>query len=541
MSAEAGPVHGDGETRVQALRWFTLSRIVVALGLVAIGAIADLRRLVDPGVDPRLFQGTAVFYLLLSLTHLMSLSLRWVRRRLDTVLVVQVLSDLAALAFLIHTAGGMRSGLGALMIASVAGAAVVATPLISIFLAAVAALMLLVDTTLRMLASGFADAGPMVEAGLLGAAAFVTAAAINWLARRLVAEEALARKRGADVDRQLAITRRVIAELDQGVVVVGADGTVRTANPTAWQLLGVPRGSGADDAAAVQPAWAALTQALARWRASQASGDQFELSPDAVGAATALRVRVLPLDGPALGDTVLLIEDRRLIEQRAQQLKLASMGRLSASIAHEIRNPLAAIRHANSLLAERQSDALGIRLSGIVESNSVRIDRIVEDVMSISRREAPAEAVVDLSQFLPTLVSELTAIDAHERDASVQRIAVALSTDALLRFDPNQLRQVLVNLVGNAMRYASHSEGAIRIEWAQASHDRLELRIVDDGPGLGQELLQHVFEPFFTTEAQGTGLGLYLAREICHANGAGIRYDPPAAGRHGAFVIEPRR
>jgi two-component system sensor histidine kinase PilS (NtrC family) len=232
---------------------------------------------------------------------------------------------------------------------------------------------------------------------------------------------------------------------------------------------------------------------------------------------------------------VAVIDDLRELEERAQQLKLASMGRLSASIAHEIRNPLAAIRHANGLLAEQLGEPRLQRLARIVETNTVRIDRVVEDVLAIARRERPSLEPLDIARFLEVLIPEIVVMSGTDR----RRIEVALAADAPILFDPGQLRQVLVNLVGNALRYASDAPSAVRIEWRRDPADRLELRVSDDGPGLAPGMIDHVFEPFFTTESRGTGLGLYLAREFCAANGAALRYEVSTApgGHRTAFVI----
>jgi two-component system sensor histidine kinase PilS (NtrC family) len=265
------------------------------------------------------------------------------------------------------------------------------------------------------------------------------------------------------------------------------------------------------------------------------------LHPDGAtvaGSAPAHRIRLRFLGAPhSEGDSVVVIEDLERLEQRAQQLKLASMGRLSASIAHEIRNPLGAIRHANGLLAERLDDPRLQRLAAIVEDNSVRINRVVEHVLSIARRERAAVDAIDMALFLQTFVPEF----AEHNDQPVDRLAVAIETEAPLMFDVEHLRQVLVNLTGNALRYASGTPAAVRISWRAIKAGRLELAVSDDGPGLTPEQAQHAFEPFYTTEARGTGLGLFLVRELCASNGASIRYERhPAGSRYaGGFVIMP--
>jgi two-component system sensor histidine kinase PilS (NtrC family) len=282
-----------------------------------------------------------------------------------------------------------------------------------------------------------------------------------------------------------------------------------------------------------------LRDAYARWRGSGgAKGAESDLEL-LIADGRATRVRLRFLGAVETGeDTVVMIEDQRLVEDRAQQLKLASMGRLSASIAHEIRNPLGAIRHANGLLAERISDPSLERLTRIVESNTVRIDRIVEDVLSIARRDRSADESIEPQPFLDRLVDEFVSTSGAER----ARIGVRLASEQPIRFDSNHLRQVLLNLLANALRYASTATDAVRIEWRERDDRRLELRVSDDGPGLTEEMREHAFEPFYTTESRGTGLGLYLARELCHASGATIRYETgsPSQRWRSVFVVEPR-
>jgi two-component system, NtrC family, sensor histidine kinase PilS len=225
---------------------------------------------------------------------------------------------------------------------------------------------------------------------------------------------------------------------------------------------------------------------------------------------------------------VVFVQDQLEVEQRAQQLKLASMGRLSASIAHEIRNPLSAIRHANALIGE--SDQLSgtvKRLSAMVESNTVRINRIIEDVLSIARRGSAVLNVDDLPLQNPALfVIEWLREFVEQEKLSEQRVLFDGRADSIaMNFDPNHLRQVMVNLVGNALRYSSGKKGSIVLLW-RVKEKFGELLVVDDGQGLSAEQRQHLFEPFFSSESTGVGLGLYLARELCVANGAELTYEP---------------
>ncbi|MDT3678238.1 MAG: ATP-binding protein [Burkholderiaceae bacterium] len=523
-----------------SLRWLAASRVAIALVLFAFFPLHDTGQLPGGLGDPALYGGAALLYLLAAVLFLSTLD-RF-RAHFHALVLAQGLTDIVALSTLMHAAGGLKSGLLVLLIVALAGSAIVATRRTAAFFAAAATLFVLAQTGWQLLRGG--DAASLMLAGLVGIACFAAAMTVNWLATRLHAQERIAQMRADDLRRQLAVTSRVVAELAHGVMIVDAAGAVRAMNPAARALLGIATQAPATLAEAGEGSvagrgWAMLRDAYARWRGSGgAKGAESDLEL-LIADGRATRVRLRFLGAVETGeDTVVMIEDQRLVEDRAQQLKLASMGRLSASIAHEIRNPLGAIRHANGLLAERISDPSLERLTRIVESNTVRIDRIVEDVLSIARRDRSADESIEPQPFLDRLVDEFVSTSGAER----ARIGVRLASEQPIRFDSNHLRQVLLNLLANALRYASTATDAVRIEWRERDDRRLELRVSDDGPGLTEEMREHAFEPFYTTESRGTGLGLYLARELCHASGATIRYETgsPSQRWRSVFVVEPR-
>jgi two-component system sensor histidine kinase PilS (NtrC family) len=235
---------------------------------------------------------------------------------------------------------------------------------------------------------------------------------------------------------------------------------------------------------------------------------------------------------------VIFMQDVSAIEEQAQQLKLASMGRLTASIAHEVRNPLSAIGHATALLAEDLHGPAEARLLRIVNDNVARVNRMVEDILKLSRKAQPHAAPVRLAAFLEELKAEFTETHGLVPDT----VWIGADGDAQVRFDSLHLREVLVNLLGNAIRYASGKPGSIRVFAAPDATGRIELHVQDDGPGITPEVRAHLFEPFYTTSSKGTGLGLYLARELCLNNGAMLDYETRAAAAGaseagGRFVI----
>ena len=223
------------------------------------------------------------------------------------------------------------------------------------------------------------------------------------------------------------------------------------------------------------------------------------------------------------GDYVLVIEDSAHIAAEAQQIKLASLGRLTASIAHEIRNPLSALRHAAQLLAEAPDLSKGdIQLTQIIEQHCMRINRTVEDILQISRRNHASIEVIKLKPWLEHFKESFQ--QAHD---DVFSINITCSPDFLIKFDPDQLQQVLHNICGNGLRYAllkNPDNAQLKLTAKQQPDGSVHLYLMDNGPGISEDNQKNLFEPFFTTEHTGTGLGLYLCREICEANKASIKY-----------------
>ena len=516
----------------KSLRYLSDARLAVAGLLLAYVPLLGRESAREQTFDSELFLQVASVYFVIALVF--SVIVRVSRRGFHLQLLTQVLADLLVIGVVVYAAGGARSGLGVLMITPTAGAAILSTPLLSMFFAASASLVLLGESLWRSLLldvdgrSG-SDGGLFIAA-VISATLFITVIIVNRLARRLTDQERLAFRRGEDLRNQLAINELVVAELDQGVVVFHRKGGIKGMNPKARAILGLRSGAPLDEVD---------KPVLARLRALIV-GDQLVTGltiGTEGGRQIKIRARVLTAGGraDALVDRVVLLEDLEHLEERAQQLKLAAMGRLSASIAHEIRNPLGAIRHAGNLLAEQVPDGPLRRMTTIIEENSLRIDRIVEDVLSIARRSAARETV-ELAPFFNAFLPEFVA----QSDTSWERIALQLNCGEAILFDPNHLRQVLVNLLGNALRYASDTPGAILLSWDRFGERQAVLRVLDDGPGIGPAERHHLFEPFFTTEARGTGLGLHMAQELCAANGADLRYESRAGERYGGgFAIEP--
>jgi two-component system sensor histidine kinase PilS (NtrC family) len=223
--------------------------------------------------------------------------------------------------------------------------------------------------------------------------------------------------------------------------------------------------------------------------------------------------------------TVIYLEDISKLEDQARQLKLAALGRLTANIAHEIRNPLAAITHASELMNEENRQPARERLTRIIRDNAGRLDRMVKDVLELNRRDRVQAEAIRLTPFLGTFLDEFAQNEQVDRGSFVLEI----DGDGVVEFDRVHLHQVLWNLVRNGWRHSLKGAGSVRLR-LQRQGNRLELHVIDDGPGVAKDLQSQLFEPFFTTYSAGTGLGLYIARELCGANGAVLDYVDRGAG-----------
>ena len=455
------------------------------------------------------------------------------RRRVQWLATIGV--DLAVFAGLHLLEQGSSFNFAALLVLPVLMAGVLTRRLLALATAAGVTLMLLV-LAWRGAQQGGDLSALMMQAGLAGLGLFVITLMSGELAGRLAREELAARGSLELARQQAQLNRLVIEEMVDGVLVVDHRQRVRAANPAARELLAeqglsppapFPLGS----RKAWQPLAQAVEGALADPHTWPEAGRDIALAFES-GHRRTLRVRMRfmrrrDLDrrsgsGEPFG--VLLLEDVRTAEARIRQEKLAAMGRVSAGIAHEIRNPLAAIAQANALLLEDDLGATQQRLARIVADNVERLKRIVDDVMEVAPGAPPVVRVIDASAEVASAAAEwartvdlpLGADSRLQADVPEQPLGV--------RFDPEHLRRVLVNLLDNAHRHASAAPGAIQLQLEAVDELRVQLVVASDSPPIAPEVERHLFEPFFSTRSRGTGLGLYICRELCERYGASIEY-----------------
>ena len=542
----------------RSLGALTVTRIVIALVLTLYLAF-DVR---DGGAHVSPAYARICFFYLGAALVFGVLTLSW-RRRFAVQLTSQIAVDLVVISLLYLAAGGVRSGLGILYLFPLAGAAILAPLVPALFSAALATLFVLFQAAWQFFTR---DGEPaLMQAGVYGIAFFSVVWLVNRLAARLIGQEELAAQRGVDLQVQQAINEIVIADVGDGVLVVGTDGRIHTANPAARRMLGVEAADGLRIDAL--PGLEAVAHAFAAWMGTTATPAlaavepvSGEAGPDeayvilkpyqevALGEAglrarrdqpahLKLRFASVAAGGGAPARSVIFLQDVSAIENQAQQLKLASMGRLTASIAHEVRNPLSAIGHATALLAEDLHGKAEVRLLKIIGDNVARVNRMVEDILQLSRKAQPYAEPVQLAPFLLELKNEFCETQGLPDEMVWLGGAGAIE----VRFDALHLREVLVNLLGNAIRYASRKPASIRIWPELDAFGTLELHVQDDGPGITPEVRAHLFEPFYTTSSKGTGLGLYLARELCLNNGAKLDYESRFDLRFDAAALGPRK
>ena len=529
---------GSRGTFWRTLQTFCVTRIVIVLVLLVYLVFNAAR---ETSVTD-LFGNWDTFVVYLALAIGFAMLSVYRQKHFMMQLMAQILVDIAAISMLYVAAGGARSGLAILYLFPLAGAAILAPLVLSLFFVSVVTLVLLTESGYQLLHS-VGDASPS-RAGLYGAAFFAAIYVINRLAAKLIKQEDLAAKRGHDLALQEAINRLVIADMGDGILVVGQDAEVFAVNPAAERMLGlsIARGRSRTSLTGI-PSLVPIADAFFAWRAragQQAAdsstfvmvkpGDEIaRLQINGAGRdvrrdlVAHLKLRFATVETAPLTEnrTVIFVQDVTEIENQAQQLKLASMGRLTASIAHEVRNPLSAISHASSLLREDISDPVQTRLLNIVSDNVVRLNRMIEDILKLSRKAQSLHEPLSLGSFLTELVSEF----AESNGVAPGLIALGEMDSHQVRFDPLHLREVVANLLSNALRYASQRPGSIRIHALSPKPNRLELHVQDDGPAITPEVRAHLFEPFYTTSSKGTGLGLYLARELCLNNGAMLDYE----------------
>jgi len=537
MPAPSSSAPSDFAWRVLGL--LNLYRLLVPLVLLS------MQLLVGPewalvAVRPPLFISACIVYFTSALLLIIARRMKWVSLRIVTLVNASV--DSVVIALIVYASGGIASGLGILLVLPVAALAVLATHRDAFLIAAVAALAVLVQQVFAALADN-TPTTDYTSAGVLGVVLFAVALSLWPVADRLRESEALVRRQEVDLANLAQLSQYIVQHLRESILVIDAQDQIRLINESAAQILG-------DDKAypdvLLGEASPQLLYLLETWRKQEGHTGVFPVTdPTFVSAdgGRVIRAHFAPLGGSNPGPVIVFLEDTSLLAERVQQSKLAALGRLSASIAHEIRNPVGAMSHAGQLLAESPGiSSEDRRLTEIIRANAERVSGIIDNVLRLSRREETHVERLSLQAWCDEFHEEFC----ETMQWPPERLRASGTTmDIEVRADPSQLRQIVWNLCENALKHGVRDspEQVVEIRYGRMSPTaRPFLEVADRGPGVAPENAERIFEPFFSG-GRGTGLGLFLARELAQTNGATLLYEArPGGGSIFRLVFaDPRR
>lgn len=516
-----------------------LYRLLVPLVLMAVQALAGPQWALL-ATRPRLFLSACIAYLTAAVLLIIARRLEWSSLRI--VALVNSGVDAAAIGLILYASGGVTSGLGILLVLPVAAMAVLADHKDAFLLAAVAAISVLV----QQIFVNIDDGSPTTDyttAGVLGAVLFLIALSAWPIANRLRESEALVRRQEVDLANLAQLSQYIVQHLRESLLVIDTQDRIRLINESAAHILG---DTNAFPDALLGEASPRLLYLLETWRQNEGTTVAFP-APDqtfvAADGARIIRANFAPLGNSSPAPVIVFLEDTTLLVEKVQQSKLAALGRLSASIAHEIRNPVGAMSHAAQLLGESSTLTDGEkRLTEIMRTNADRVSAIINNVLSLSKREETRFETISLAAWIDEFHEEFCETMQLPRERLMSSEATAAVE---VRVDPSQLRQIVWNLCENAFKHGATDRPG---EVVEIRHGRLSptgrpfLQVMDRGPGVNPEHAERIFEPFYSG-GRGTGLGLFLARELAQTNGATLLYEP----RHGGGSIfrlvfaDPRR
>lgn len=504
----------------RTLRWLSLYRISLASIFLFIPVLMGESSALG-SYNYQLYLTVSVSYFILAIFTVFAAFAK--KTSITTQIDAFIFADIFAILFFMHASGGVESGIAILLIVSVASGALLSEGRIAFSFAAVASFLVLGEQTYRVLSEA-ASSGLYLQAGLLGVSLFVTALVANVIARQLKYSNKIALQRGIDLQNMSKLNEYIIQRMESGVVVVDERNRLRLINEAGRYLLGLPGEVGMQPLNEISTD---LEQELESWRANaKKESKTFRVTGSVAVFPRFSQMMMRDYDG-----TLILLEDTSMLDQQAQTLKMTAMGRLTASIAHEIRNPLGAISHAGQLLEESPNlDSADKRLTQIIREQSVRMNTIIENVMQLSRRDQAAPEQIHLKAWLTEFIQEFV----KSQKVDISDIGIHVSPeDVEVYMDASHLHQIIFNLCQNAIRYGKGGSRKKILELNAGDAGDAQgvfLDVMDNGPGIEPEMSRQIFEPFFTTAGKGTGLGLYIARELAEANQAHLDYIPVPTG-----------
>ncbi len=510
-------------TRWRSLKLYNAYRLTVALLLLATQDLLNNDHWLQ-NAKADLFSALVLGYFAFSI---ISALVTWLEKpNIDINLPVQIIIDIVFIVLLMHAQEGSQSSVGLLLIIAIASASLISEGRLALFYAAIASIGILLEQSYRILKLDN-SASNYTPAVLLSLGCFATAWLAYSLAKRTKQSELLASQRGLDVQNMAQINALITHEMQDGVLVVNQNFQIKHHNTQAEKLLGLESKNWQEiPLTEVSPEIASMMQ---HWLEEAETAHGFEptnlASPNILKLSLLsreLRLRFLPISESRNQGAVIFIEDWSQMQTQAHQVKLAALGRLTANIAHEIRNPLSAISHANQLLQEEDSDPATKRMLQIISDNVQRVDQIIKDVLELNRRDRTNQELIHLENFVHDFYTQFCAV---EKIPDTCFKLTLIDAETMISFDRRHLNQILWNLCKNGWRHCKKAENSL--ELALSLSDKIKMvriEINDDGEGIHESMRSHLFEPFFTTEKSGTGLGLYIARELADANGAKLQY-----------------
>lgn len=451
-------------------------------------------------------------------------------------LPLQIIADIVFIILFMFSAGGIGSGLGLLLVIIIVIASLASNGRLSLFYAAVASIGLLLEQSYRIVLDDLATTS-YTQSAMLSLSCFATAWLAYSLAKRMQHSEELASSRGIDIENLSQVNALITQEMQDGVVVVDGNLKIRHSNLQATSLLSLNPNNAANFTLANQaPDIATMFNDWVN------GADENNDSNISIGNRE-LKLRFMPINqdqdstqSDRRSGAVIFIQDLSQIQTAAQQAKLAALGKLTANIAHEIRNPLSAISHANQLLQEEENNSKPTeRLLQIIADNIGRIDQIIKDVLELNRRDRTQQEKFELSEFISSFHAQFCAVEkvpaSHFQFNDLQHKNIS--------FDKRHLTQILWNLCKNGWEHSQKKAGSLKIHCTEVSKTALSIQILDDGIGVSEQDQSRLFEPFFTTKNTGNGLGLYISRELAEANSAKLQYQSLPIGS--AFILHLKK
>ena len=501
------------------LRQFNYYRGTLALFLITIylnGWIGLLIPVKD--FQPLLYSSTAFLYICTFFAFIPGI--QWKKPSIQTQAIIQTCIDIAAILAITHACGGINSGLGMLLIINISLTSLFMPRRLTLFFAALTTLVILTEQLYsHLLISGFHTS--YIQAGILGILIFAFAFMASGISRQLLATEQLANIQGRELETATQLSEHIIHSMRTGIIVLSAEGNILMSNNAAESLLGnlkLPTNT------SLKNLFPDLFDRFIKWQADEKHTQQIPIQqehglPDIQPGFSAIEK-----DKGSRGRTLIFLEDASQLNQRFQQVKLASLGRLTASIAHEIRNPLAAIQHASQLLEESITEADNLKLTRIITSHTQRLNGIVENVLNLSRKQQHKPETISLCSWLIQFKNEFC----PSHGINEKQIEIKIQPESMsILFDPEQLHQIFWNLSTNAIAHSGLASNQLSIKFyggISVENQQPYIDIIDNGQGISKDIENRIFEPFYTTSSEGTGLGLYLIKEMIENNRAKIKH-----------------